>query len=139
MQVKGGMQKSECVLHLTLIIRICMPARRAGTTSIRQAIHIECRQYIQNTCQQKCSACSREDALDRGLGGKKCNMRLNRHMYSDLPICLIHCNENPIYVFLFWEFPHSCVCERFIYIPRIGPHIFLQQLILEIYKSLKDI
>ncbi len=26
------------------------------------------------------------------------------------------------------KFPHSCVCERFIlYIPRIGPHIFLQQ------------
>ncbi len=26
------------------------------------------------------------------------------------------------------QFPHSCVCERFIYCnPRIGPHIFLQQ------------
>jgi hypothetical protein len=32
------------------------------------------------------------------------------------------CNENPIYLFLFWElrrpqaqFPHSLVCERFIY------------------------
>jgi hypothetical protein len=25
------------------------------------------------------------------------------------------------------QFPHSCVWERFIYIPRIGPHIFLQQ------------
>jgi hypothetical protein len=24
------------------------------------------------------------------------------------------------------QFPHSCVCERF-YVPRIGPHIFLQQ------------
>ncbi len=89
MQVKGGMQKSECVLHLTLITGICRTEFRAGSTSIRHAIHIECRQYMQNTCQQKCSACSREDALDRGLGGKKCNMRLNRHMYSDLPICLI--------------------------------------------------
>ncbi len=66
-----------------------------------------------------------------------------------------HCNENPIYEFLFWgialpqsQFSHLCVCERFIYsqnrstyfpnfhihvsvndlfIPRIGPHIFLQQ------------
>ncbi len=34
----------------------------------------------------------------------------------------LHCNENLIYVFLFWIalplslFPHSCVCERFIYI-----------------------
>jgi hypothetical protein len=34
-----------------------------------------------------------------------------------------HCNENPIYVFLFFlgiarprsQFPHLCVCERFIY------------------------
>jgi hypothetical protein len=32
-----------------------------------------------------------------------------------------HCNENPIYVFLFWElrpqsqFLLSCVCQRFIY------------------------
>jgi hypothetical protein len=26
------------------------------------------------------------------------------------------------------QFPHSCVCARFIvYIPRISPHIFLQQ------------
>ncbi len=39
------------------------------------------------------------------------------------------------------KFPHSCVCERFIlYIPRIGPHIFLQQnRQTEIYKSLTDI
>ncbi len=33
-----------------------------------------------------------------------------------------HCNENPIYLFLFWElrglspnFHNSCVCERIIY------------------------
>jgi hypothetical protein len=25
------------------------------------------------------------------------------------------------------QFPHSCAFQRFIYIPRIGPHIFLQQ------------
>jgi hypothetical protein len=34
----------------------------------------------------------------------------------------LHCNQNPICVFFFWgiaqpqsQFPHSCVCERFIY------------------------
>jgi hypothetical protein len=34
----------------------------------------------------------------------------------------MHCKENPIYIFLFGgiaqpqsQFPHSCVCERFIY------------------------
>jgi hypothetical protein len=43
-------------------------------------------------------------------------------------LLLIHCNEDPIYVFLFWELrglspflPHSCVCD--LYIPSIGPHI----------------
>ncbi len=41
------------------------------------------------------------------------------------------------------QFPHSCVCERFIYsITRIGPHISLQQNIgrpiFEICKSLTD-
>ncbi len=41
----------------------------------------------------------------------------------------LHCNENPIYVFLFWDcvasvqFPHSCVCERFIYFSG-SVHIF---------------
>ncbi len=35
-------------------------------------------------------------------------------------LCCIHCNENPIYVF-----PKS-VSD--LYIPRIGPHIFLQQI-----------
>ncbi len=46
----------------------------------------------------------------------------------------LHCNENPTYVFLEKKlrglspnFHSSCVCERFLYIPRIGPHIFLQQ------------
>jgi hypothetical protein len=42
------------------------------------------------------------------------------------------------------QFPHSCVCERFIYSQDRGPHIWLQQntvnkLILEIYKSFTDI
>ncbi len=38
------------------------------------------------------------------------------------------------------QFPHSCVCES-LYIPRISPHIFLQQkrqIDLGIYKSLTD-
>jgi hypothetical protein len=43
-----------------------------------------------------------------------------------------HCNENSIYVFLFWELRglspnfHIHVSVSDLYIPRIGPHIFLQ-------------
>jgi hypothetical protein len=44
-----------------------------------------------------------------------------------------HCKENPIYVFLFWGLHdlspnfqiHKSVSD--LYIPRIGPHISLQQ------------
>jgi hypothetical protein len=45
----------------------------------------------------------------------------------------LHCNENPIYSFLFWELRglrpkfHIHVSVRDLYKPRIGPHIFLQQ------------
>ncbi len=45
----------------------------------------------------------------------------------------MHCNENPIYVFLFWELHglgpnfHIHVSVSVLYIPRIGPHIFWQQ------------
>ncbi len=61
-----------------------------------------------------------------------------------------HCNKNPISVFLFWElrawpqsqFPHSYVCERFIYFQdRSTYSIFLQQnrqIDCGIYKSLTD-
>jgi hypothetical protein len=44
-----------------------------------------------------------------------------------------HCKENPIYVFLFWElrglsrYFHIHVPVSYWYIPRIVPHIFLQQ------------
>ncbi len=44
-----------------------------------------------------------------------------------------HCNENPIYVFLFREFRgyspsiHIHVSVSDLYIPRSGPHIFLLQ------------
>jgi hypothetical protein len=43
-----------------------------------------------------------------------------------------HCNKNPIYVFLSWELRglspnfHIHVSVSDLYIPRIGPHIFLQ-------------
>jgi hypothetical protein len=39
------------------------------------------------------------------------------------------------------QFPHSCVCELFIYIPRIGPHISSSRngsSIVGIYNSLTD-
>jgi hypothetical protein len=61
----------------------------------------------------------------------------------------VHCKENPIYVFLFWElhglspnFFHIHVSVNDLYILRIDPHISLQQnrqTDLEIYKSLTDI
>ncbi len=58
-----------------------------------------------------------------------------------------HCNENPIYVFLFWEL--RCLSPNFhihvsvsdLYIPRIGPHIACSRIgrsIVGIYKSLTD-
>ncbi len=48
-------------------------------------------------------------------------------------LCVLHCKENPIYVFLFWELrglspnSHILVSVSDLYIPRIGPHISLQQ------------
>ncbi len=63
----------------------------------------------------------------------------------------MHCNENPIYVFLFWEMRTRSLNPNFhihvslpdLYIPRIGPHtVFncskIDKPILEIYKSLTD-
>jgi len=46
----------------------------------------------------------------------------------------IHCKKNLIYVFLFWELrglslnSHIHVSVSDLYIPRIGPHISLQQI-----------
>ncbi len=46
---------------------------------------------------------------------------------------IMHCNENPTYVFLFWELRglspnfHIHVSVSNLHIPRIGPHIWLQQ------------
>ena len=45
----------------------------------------------------------------------------------------LHCKEHPIYVFLYWELRglrpnfHIHVSVSDLSIPRIGPHIFLQQ------------
>ncbi len=61
----------------------------------------------------------------------------------------VHCQENPIYVFLFWELRglspnfHIHVSESDLFIPRIGPHtVFpcskIGRLILKIYVSLTD-
>ncbi len=50
-------------------------------------------------------------------------------LFSVLP----HCSKNPIYIFLFWELRglnpsfHIHVSVSILYIPRIGPHIWLQQ------------
>jgi hypothetical protein len=62
------------------------------------------------------------------------------HMHMDISVHLprhaftgVHCKENLIYVFLFWELRglstnfHIHVSMSDLYIPRIGPHIFLQQ------------
>jgi hypothetical protein len=48
---------------------------------------------------------------------------------GDSSIFAPHCNENPIYVFLFLELRglspnfHIHVCVSDLYIPRLGPHI----------------
>jgi hypothetical protein len=53
--------------------------------------------------------------------------------WSGMKSASLHCNENPIYVFLFWELVglspsfHIHVSVIDLYIPRIDPHVFLQQ------------
>jgi hypothetical protein len=58
-----------------------------------------------------------------------------------------HCNEDPIYVFLFWELPslspnfHIHVSVSNLYFLRIGPHISSSRIgrsNVGIYKSLMD-
>jgi hypothetical protein len=58
-----------------------------------------------------------------------------------------HNNENPIYVFFFWEMRglgpnfHIYASVSDLYIPRIGPHISCSRIgrsIVGIYKPLKD-
>jgi hypothetical protein len=63
--------------------------------------------------------------------------RLKRLTFNYVPVVYmalaVHCKENPIYVFLFWELRslspnfHIHVSVSDLYIPRIGPHISLQQ------------
>jgi hypothetical protein len=59
-----------------------------------------------------------------------------------------HCNENIVYVFLFWELRdlsanfHIHVSLGDFYFPKISPNISCSRIgrpILEIYKSLSDI
>jgi hypothetical protein len=50
-----------------------------------------------------------------------------------LLLIVAHCKENPIHVLIFWELHglspnfHIHVSVSDLYIPRIGPHISLQQ------------
>jgi hypothetical protein len=65
----------------------------------------------------------REDIGEQGKQERQGNRRRKRGKRGT------HCNENPIYVFLFWELRdlspnfHIHVSVRDLYIPRIGPHI----------------
>ncbi len=61
--------------------------------------------------------------------------------------CRLHCNENPIYIFHFWELRglspnfHIHVSVSDLYIPMIVPHISSSRIgrpIVGIYKSLTD-
>jgi hypothetical protein len=61
------------------------------------------------------------------------NIKFLLWLIDKIQIILVpHCNENPIYVFLFWELHglspnfHIHVSVSDLYIPGIGPHIFLQ-------------
>jgi hypothetical protein len=50
-------------------------------------------------------------------------------VWDTCPVFALHCNENSIYVFLFWELRglspnfHIHVSVSDLYIPNIGPHI----------------
>ncbi len=53
-------------------------------------------------------------------------------------LCSAHCNENLIYIFLFWELRglspnfHVCVSVSDFHIPRIGPHISCSRIVRSI-------
>ena len=62
-------------------------------------------------------------------------------------ITSLHCKENPIYIFIFWELRslspnfHIHVSVSDLYIPRIGPHNAFSRIgrpVEAIYKSLTD-
>jgi hypothetical protein len=59
------------------------------------------------------------------------NNVISLEQHNHIEIHKVRCNENPIYVFLFWELRglrpnfHIHVSVSDLYISRIGPHIFL--------------
>ncbi len=59
-----------------------------------------------------------------GGGGGAVTLCQLMNICDSLPLGELHCNENPIYVFIFWEsqLAHSCVCERYIYSPDRSMH-----------------
>ncbi len=67
-----------------------------------------------------------------GGGGGAVTLCQLMNICDSLPLGELHCNENPIYVFLFWELPglspdfHIYVTVSYLYI-TIDPRIFLQQ------------
>jgi hypothetical protein len=64
---------------------------------------------------------------------KKCSHKWEIVMWYTFTPPQLHCNENPVYVFLFWKLRglspniHINVSVSDLYIPRIGLHIVLQQ------------
>jgi hypothetical protein len=78
-------------------------------------------------------------ALEAKLGARRLEAEIQAcsfsYIYSNFALGFAHCNGNPIYVFLFWKlrglspnfYIHVSVRDLYIYIPRIGPYIFLQQ------------
>ncbi len=78
---------------------------------------------------------SKEECKNRECGLKKSTLlrTLQRKSHLCIPFVGI-VRPQP-------QFQHSCVCERFIYSPRIGPHISSRRIgrpIVGIYKSLTD-
>jgi hypothetical protein len=78
---------------------------------------------------------------------KSLHIHVLRSILSSMAVCTVHCNENPTYVFLFWELRrlspnfHTHVSVSDLYIPRIGPHISCSRIarsIVGIYKLLTD-
>jgi hypothetical protein len=66
----------------------------------------------------------------RGWGGRRGEGTKGK---SYARATILHCKENPIYRFLFWELRglspnfHIHLSVSNLYIPRISPHISLQQ------------
>ncbi len=69
----------------------------------------------------------------KGWSSAWSSLSSHRHMWLSWTCPLMHCKENSTYVFLFWElrgFSPNFLIHVYVsrlYIPRIGPHISLQQ------------